>query len=378
MTKTSNNHNNLKPALILGSGFHRHVFGEQRRSNQHQSLYDWHSLIDATAERMHVACPSRQQPPVLRWETLIGRAIREGFRDADGTSQSPHVLPAYQVEIAAKKQVAQVLGESSADYPISTRASIPRQSHWGCVISLNFDHAWNPELDHRSLRLMPKPRETSKSASFTAREVIRLNASIAPDASASHKHTPRVWFPNGSILRPSSIRMGLHDYGDAPGAIRLAFNQIKAWERNFLGVTSARYQPGFEALAAALRFTSEQEASLLPFLDLPALPLSWVAEFLYRPLYFAGVGLSEQETGLWWLLAQRVRNLARVAGSPDNARVRILVHRDDRPAFWATRPFGIESIQCADWDEGWQRLLGCVDIGYRSQMSTAASRRNPI
>ena len=154
--------------------------------------------------------------------------------------------------------------------------------------------------------------------------------------------------------------MGPHDYGGAPAAIRLAFRGIKTWERGFLGVTSARQQTGFSAIAAALRSMSEQEASLLPFLDLPPLPLSWVTEFLYRPLYFAGVGLSEQESGLWWLLAQRARNQARVT-APQNARVRILVHNDDRPAFWATRPFGIEPIQCAHWDDGWQGLLSELD-----------------
>lgn len=141
-TEKPNGSSVLKPALILGSGFHRHVFGDRSRSDLRASLYEWHALIDFTADRMHVACPSREQPPVLRWETLIGRAVREGFRDTDGKSQLPGVLPAYRVEVEAKNHVAQVLREASADYPASTRALIPLHSCWGCVISLNFDHAW--------------------------------------------------------------------------------------------------------------------------------------------------------------------------------------------------------------------------------------------
>ena len=35
------------------------------------------------------------------------------------------------------------------------------------------------------------------------------------------------------------------------------------------------------------------------------LPLTWVADFLYRPLVIAGVVMSDQESGLWSLLAQR-------------------------------------------------------------------------
>ena len=141
-TEKPNGSSVLKPALILGSGFHRHVFGDRSRSDLRASLYEWHALIDFTADRMHVACPSREQPPVLRWETLIGRAVREGFRDTDGKSQLPGVLSAYRVEVEAKNHVAQVLREASADYPASTRALIPLHSCWGCVISLNFDHAW--------------------------------------------------------------------------------------------------------------------------------------------------------------------------------------------------------------------------------------------
>ena len=127
----------------------------------------------------------------------------------------------------------------------------------------------------------------------------------------------------------------------------------------------------FERITMALNRTSNPDPppTLDTFLKVPAeekanvFPLTWVAEFLYRPLVFAGVGLTDQESGLWWLLAQRARNLARVR-IPASGSVRILMRRanggrgdSDREAFWATRPFGIEPVYCDDWDEGWDRIM---------------------
>lgn len=46
----------LKPALILGSGFHRHALGEGA-SSKAACLFDWHALVTQTAQRLQVATP---------------------------------------------------------------------------------------------------------------------------------------------------------------------------------------------------------------------------------------------------------------------------------------------------------------------------------
>jgi hypothetical protein len=48
----------LKPALILGSGFHRYLLGDVSPAFA-VNLFDWHSLIEAVAQVMQVAYPSR-------------------------------------------------------------------------------------------------------------------------------------------------------------------------------------------------------------------------------------------------------------------------------------------------------------------------------
>ena len=76
---------------------------------------------------------------------------------------------------------------------------------------------------------------------------------------------------------------------------------------------------------------------------------------LYRPVFFAGVGLGKDELGLWWLMCQRARNLARIP-KKDRPRVAILVRHDNPDLeFWQTEPFGIEPLLCSDWNEGWEK-----------------------
>lgn len=315
--------------------------------------------MNATVDHMQVACPSTEQSPVLRWETLINRAVREGYRNRKGAWQIPNHNAAYRVECDAKAVVANLITAASEQYPESTRARIPLDERWGCVISLNFDHAWRLELNRKHLQASDRLLAGAGLHKINSRESHRLNASVSPFASGISSRLPRLWFPNGSTLQPESIRMGLHDYGSAPAAIRHAFNSLKAWEKR-PGAPSAASQAGFTQTAATLRVASEGQNSLDEALSEPPMPLTWVAEFLYRPLVFAGVGLSEQESGLWWLLAQRARNLVRVE-APRNASARILVHRDDRPAFWATRPFGLRAMPCGNWDEGWEQVMAILN-----------------
>ena len=101
------------------------------------------------------------------------------------------------------------------------------------------------------------------------------------------------------------------------------------------------------------------QRNLKALVDEPKLypPLTWVADFIYRPLFFAGVGLSQDELGMWWLLNQRQRNFARL--SHDHVPpVYVLVHASDpRMSFWQSRPFGIEPVVCEHWDESNCQML---------------------
>jgi len=90
----------------------------------------------------------------------------------------------------------------------------------------------------------------------------------------------------------------------------------------------------------------------------------WVTPFMLRPLLILGVGLSSEEQGLWWILGQRARNLAKVSNKPP---VRILLNMDlmerTERHFWAAEPLGIRPLWCTDWTEGWEHACELIERG---------------
>lgn len=130
-----------------------------------------------------------------------------------------------------------------------------------------------------------------------------------------------------------------------------AFVHYKAWERQQL--------PGSRLSPQEWRPVREKLQSLLAG-DQSDPPVSSVSLMLTHPLIFLGCGLSRSEWGLWWVLNQRQRNLARV-GSLEPS-VFVLKDSKDRNEFWDSRPAGIVPLWCEDWDAGWRRVCDAVDM----------------
>lgn len=309
---------------------------------------------------MKVQQPLAGMTPVLRWETVIIHAAQHGYTDHNGKVHKPFAHAPHQIENAARRMVAQVLQRAAQGYPSIPISRLPLQDCWGAVISLNFDLSWAAgQMQLHNARSV-SGIGTSK-ISQTEQQRLAMRALMPGVDGAAHRS---VWFPNGNCMAPDSIRMGLRDYGAAPHAILAAFAQLKRWERS-AGVHGQAPAQQLQICATALHHMSEgadlqpDQQNAKPPTPMPA---SWVADFLYRPLIFAGVGMSSQEAGLWWLLAQRARNLAR-AGAPSNAY--ILLNSNEicvnKLEFWNTKPLGLEPILCTNWSEGWKRIVGIAE-----------------
>lgn len=338
----------LHPCLVLGTGFHRWVLGESM-AGDFRPLLDWNELLLAVACEMQVPLNRTDHNLALHWEQLLATARHEqGFdRRPDGRPEKPAVN---HVEATAKKKAADLLSKLNDTYPSnSQRAVFPLHARWGAVVSLNFDAHW---LANHSLSWGPLSKDSPDLCSIRGKglalrsELLRLNNHVV--LPRQNSIVRRLWFPNGFVRYPRSLRLGLREFGFQPVAIHRAFIALKAFERA-TGSFEQRY--GF------IRAGLEGGSTLNRFFVEPKLPLTWVTEMLYRPVCFAGTGMSDAEAGLWWLMVQRARNFAgiRPEGRPPAA---ILVKQDDpRLPFWRTRPCGIEPLICATWDEGWEQVL---------------------
>lgn len=130
--------NILRPALVLGSGFHRYVFGSTDQLAI-RPLYDWHCLVEQVSSWLQVAVPSEVLSPVQRWETLVLRAVNERCKNYKSEWVKECTQQANLVEKEAPRAVANIINEVSQNYSRSTRSQIPLLDCWGAVISLNKD-----------------------------------------------------------------------------------------------------------------------------------------------------------------------------------------------------------------------------------------------
>lgn len=336
----------LRPCLVLGTGFHRWVLGESMQRD-FKPLLDWNELLLEVAKVLHVPLDSTENSLSLHWERLLTEVRHE--KGSDRKVDGRPVAPAVNVlEKDAKKKAASILAKYADVYSgASRRAKFPLKAVWGAVVSLNFDAHW-----HSAHKLVWKPlpktakdlRGVESKGDILSSELLRLNNHV--ELQGNDPTTRRLWFPNGYVGKSDSLRLGLREFGFQPVAIYHAFKAFKQFE------TSAG---GFEKCIDSVRAILDGHTKKGSLLNVP-LPLTWVTEMLYRPVCFAGVGMSDAEFGLWWLMVQRARNLAGV--NPEQRPPAAILVKDDDPRipFWHTKPCGIKPIICATWDEGWEEV----------------------
>ena len=329
----------IKPALVLGSGFHRFVLGDTTSYRHRTPLVSWSALLDQVAEQLEVPVPAQSLTSPMRWEEILLSRSRHDQK-----------TPPSKAEQDARKAVATIMSGAAKDYPDNERSRIPKDPVWGAVVSLNFDMAWMQAAEAIELTVLSLQGDDYLSRIKPPIERSRLSMSV-PVMTDEEAVSSRVWFPNGAYFRPATLRMGLRDYGFKAAALDKAFGIIKGWERR----GTQRHDSPSEKFEAVCRLLESKET-----ID-QSPPLTWVTHFLYRPLVFLGVGLSPDEQGLWWLLSQRARN-TRLVNRTDRAKAHILLRSDDeRRSMWEQRPFGLEPYFCTSWQYGWEEMMEKVE-----------------
>ena len=329
------NNGKLKPCLVIGTGIHKSFCSTP------SPLSDWKTLILAVFDRLGVKIdPQLGHIPSVRWEQLIINTSTQGFRNGNNIWVQPKQFPAHKIEIEAKKSVAKVLADRSGGYP-HRRSLLKYLNHpaWASVISLNFDCSWeNTQPSYYHCSKLPKNIN-----------LLQIYGHIA----TSSGRGKQVWFPNGCIKKPNTLRLGIRDFGLQINSIHETFSQIKRFERIH------RQAHGESALHQIQQFLESTQ----DYISIENQPIerSWILEFLFRPLVFVGVGLSQNESGLWWLLTQRARNLSRI---PEKHRPpTILVRReaDSDHDFFAIKPLGIDVVTTPTGDCIRKVALNCAD-----------------
>lgn len=335
---------NQSPVVIIGSGFHRWIRG----GVADDPLSSWSTLLREIAREVRVAVPSQLGLTMtLAWEQLLLRMVREGYRRP--LDKSPWAEPwsqrVSQAESDARRAAETVLNRAHSQKIYEWgRARQFRQLPVTDVVSLNFDLTWidqEPVAFHSPNLATPKEGSTR----LPNAEIERLYSRI------TILENKNVWFPNGTVHRHGpEIRLGLRDFGLQMNALRHGFQHFKAWEYRITKSKTERMSTS-TYLTMLEKLSGGTEGGLRN-------ADHWVTRFMLKPVYILGAGLSQEEQGLWWLLVQRARNLARVDGvSPARILLNASTKTREERLQWNRHAPIIEPIWCDDFDHGWQNVF---------------------
>lgn len=325
--------------IVVGTGLHRQVLG-----HEDSPLSSWSKLLTSISEDYKTSIKGAiTKDPVMLWEKMVleisNRPRNQNLR-----------MQAFNAELMLKREVCDLLKCHSCKSSnieifkgnIICDMMFKRATH---LLSLNFD-----KLIYNHIKTKKISVNNGRVIQDAKNKGIRnKDAKLLYDRTKCLKNDQEsiVWHPHGHVDRPESLVMGMRDYGFLPPSYFYAFKQFKKWERKTSSDSHGleKYQKLLQALAS---FDEKTESSGITD---PA--DHWVTRFMLYPLTFVGVGLSQVEIGMRWLLVQRARNLRNV---PD----------DQKPAtefFGPTNPeipglTWIEPDMKGAFDQMWESALG--------------------
>ena len=327
--------------IIVGSGLHRQVLKDHHTS----PLCDWTRLLRILAKEQGVKLPSSDYVnPILAWEKIINLV---GLRKGGGGKKAAH-----QIEHDLRKSIADLLREEQerhkkdfAASDVSKKLQSFLLNGGGHLVSLNFDELAYAglQIDYRS------PTHVKKRIHSPARKAdiaLLYNRLLVRD---KESECSTIWHAHGSIDFPATIRLGLRDYGFMPSFYWEAFKQYKKWERKQLKDWKGKTDPVKSdqchtyLLGKLEELDNRRGKGRIDAAD------TWVTRFMLLPVVFIGVGLSDQEIGLHWLLAQRERNFLKRKGHPQP--VSFQKKKSEM------KPFGLAYKNYESWDAAWNDAL---------------------
>lgn len=295
--------------IVIGSGLHKQVLGEDT------PLSSWDCLLHKIAEENKIKpnLPLCADDPMLAWEQLVAEQA-SGRGDA---AKEERILKKSLCRIL-DDEAKEVQSEYSKDKVIAQLGQTLKQGGIH-LVSLNFDHLAHAGLGKelsvdkflktcRSDKIQdPASKSESVSIKSVRMEDLKLLYGRKIVAPRTTESCSIIWHPHGHVGRLGSLRLGMRDYGFLPQSYFFAFEEFKKWERSVAGKLEGAKK--YNKLKQALWEMDSAQTK-----KSPASPAdNWVTRFMLYPVDFIGVGLSQVEIGLRWLLVQRARNFAKVS-----------------------------------------------------------------
>ena len=315
----------LSPILIFGAGIHsqwilNEKIKEQGLESDAEVLRSWGALLRAVSLREGIfdafsplLC---NEMPTLQWERLVQAYVASrGLVDRS-----------FEAERHLKKSIADILNQAAKS--VECAVDFEKMAELAGVLGR---HTLSLNMDTLFCRL----REGSIPNILKSRREYAV--SIGDDT---------LWFPHGSTERSELIAFGVRRYGHLPSAWSAKFKNFKAAERRDRhGKSDRNIVKNLSDMQSQLAYRKSSRS------------LSLMHHLLAAPLIIFGASLSREEWGIWWLLNQRARNLARLPKHEKPPTRIVISATDSRLAFWTSQPVEILPILTENWSDAWNILI---------------------
>ena len=316
--------------LMIGSGLHKQVL-----QTQMSPLSSWTVLLDAVAEMAKIKIPNEISSPTIRWEAMVTAIVDQGRTSSIWRKRSkgisyPSQLNASQGEKKLREFACKIITDSACvvqctyDRDPIVNLIRARIKQGGIdVIDFNFD--WlllggKPKFKGSS-KGKPTPESKKLRGRIGDQRLIRDFWQEGEDGSA------RIWKPHGHVGRPTSLRLGLRDYGFQPVLYQQAFAEYKGSQR-----------------LQKVKKASFSSRAIIKSLDTPK---SWIEPFMDLPVRIVGLGISPEEIGLRWLFVQRKRNWATKKNNQSSSIKHFFNSKD--PSI-----YGVNGCPSESWNIAWE------------------------
>jgi len=332
----------LNQLLVIGCGFHRQFTGKEDNV-----LNSWKILLEAIAKNEGLKAPIGDTHLTHTWERLaLERVQKSKFEEAASKAEERLRNAACRTILEASEKLK---GEKHRD-----KFKELLKGFKGHILNLNFDRIAD-EWIGAAKRGVIQRKHFPKLSCCTKSQARNLFQRWIVCNSRESDPTAFVWHPHGMIDDEQTLRLGMRDYGLQPAAYAQAFKELKAWQSEIIRqnggrlnenepITEQQHQQLLHAIDKIDKLNQAKQKTL-------KLHDNWLTRFMLLDVSFIGVGLSDAEIGMHWLLTQRTRNFARI-------------HSKKKPStkYYCADPnlpIGFFEYDVSQqWDTAWRKAIG--------------------
>lgn len=262
--------NNQKLTIILGSGYHVQGLGKKFL------LSNWGILLSKLTSSYELS-----NKYTIDFEQII---IKKTNNQDLLNEKQAHLIEKKELKHIANfifEEQKRVLAEKDRfNYP-----DVFNPKYVSDVISLNFDHTAESlcNMKYGNGETIVWNNESSFSKIYRKNSISSIYRRTSfRKITDNHGNEIRFWYPNGSILKPESITLGINRYAILVSDTIRIKNHYKKHERenNF---------------------------------NQNSVDLTWYSQIIKNPVLILGASVSEAEWGLWSAFVYKRRNFAKLA-----------------------------------------------------------------